>query len=327
MKTFLYKFLFFLLPIIGLAYFLDIFLSKNLKKSNNHAQKEYTTWNAVLEGKLKSDIYVYGSSRSWVHFNSKIIQESLGMTTYNLGIDGNGFDLQYFRHKLALQYNPKPKLIIHSVDIGTFEHISMFNPDQFLPYLLWQKEFYKGISKYKVYNFYDCNIPLIRYTGRFDAIKTALKMCFMPQDNPQGRVRGFQGQDIAWNSDFMKAKKAMKSYSAEFNLKIYEQFKRYLEECKTNNIKVVLVFSPVYIKGQRFMKNLDFILSVYEKLADKYGILFLDFSKNEICHRKEYFYNTTHLNTKGAEMFTKELVIRLKDSKLMKFINTNKAKT
>lgn len=324
MKTFLYRLLFFLLPIIGLAYFLDIFLSKNLKKSNNHAQKEYTTWNAVLEGKLESDIYVYGSSRSWVHFNSKIIQESLGMSTYNLGIDGNGFDLQYFRHKLALKYNSKPKLIIHSVDIGTFEHIAMFNPDQFLPYLLWKQEFYKGISKYKVYNFYDFNIPLIRYTGRFDAIKTAFKMYFRPQDNPLGRIRGFQGQDIAWNSDFMKAKKAMKSYSADFDSKIYEQFKTYLKECKANNIEVVLVFSPVYIKGQKFMKNLDFILSIYRKLAKEHGLLFLDFSKDDICDHKEYFYNTTHLNTKGAEIFTEELVIKLKESKVMKLTTLSK---
>lgn len=312
MKKFLLKIFVFLLPIILVAYFADIFISVNLKKSNAFAFKEYSTWNAVLDGKLNSDILIYGSSRAWVHFDPSIIEDSLKLPTYNLGIDGNTFKMQYLRHKLALKYNRKPKLIIHSVDATTLQEGNFFNSKQILPYMLWDADFFNFTSEYKSYSFLDYKLPLIRYYAKTDAIKTAFKMSLEVEDKDLQRIKGYQGQDRTWNTDFEEAKKKMKSYEIKINNDLKQEFDTYLKECKEKNIEVLMVYSPIYIEGQEFIKNKEYTLNIYEEFAGKYNFQFFDFSNDSICYDKKYFYNTRHLNKQGAELFTKKLTTLIK---------------
>lgn len=286
--------------------FMDTWISANLRKSNSHASKEYPTWNAILDGKLDADVLIYGSSRAWVHIDPSIVEDSLGLSTFNLGIDGHTFDMQYLRHLLALKNNPKPKLIIHSLDIGTLQRSNLYNPDQFLPYMLWDEAFYDKLSKYEGYSYFDYKIPLIRYYGKYDAIKTAIKMRLSRTDDA-GRVRGYQARDQSWNADFENAKMAMEGYKAISDSLTERLFDSYLSECKADGICVILVYSPYYIEGQEFIENQSEVIDMYKRFARKYDLLFLDFTKDEICFDKKYFYNASHMNRSGAELFTRKL--------------------
>jgi hypothetical protein len=301
------------MPIVLLGYSLDIFISGELKKSNSHAQKEYPIWNTIIEGKLNSDILIYGSSRACGHFDTKIIEDSLKQLTFNIGIEGHRFKLQYLRHLLAFKNNPKPKLIIHSVEGTTLERGNLYNPDQFLPYMLFNDIFFDFTSEFKGYSSLDYKIPLIRYYGKLDALKTALKMIIMPQSNLVERVKGYQGHVRSWNNDFDNAKKTMKKYAMKIDSSTLVLFDKYLKECKEQEIEVILVYSPIYIEGQEFMANNEDIINVYKKYAMKYDFSFLDFTNDELCYKKEYFYNTTHLNKTGAELFTKKLTHEIKN--------------
>jgi hypothetical protein len=307
MKKFIIKIFIFLLPITLSSYLIDYFISSNLKKSNSHAQKEYPIWNIITEGKLNSEILIYGSSRAWTHFDSQIIENKLNKTTYNLGIDGHTFNMQYLRHLIVLKNNKKPKLIIHSIDVGTFQKGNLYNPDQFLPYMLWNKEFFKTIKNYEGYNFIDFYIPLIRYYGKLDAIKTAIKMFVLPQNNSIERIKGYQGQDVGWNNDFDDAQKNMDKYEVTLDSLTLVKFDKYLAQCKSNNIEVILVYSPIYIEGQNFIKNHQEIIELYQSFADKYSFKFINFLTDIICLDKKYFYNATHLNKLGAELFSHKL--------------------
>jgi hypothetical protein len=295
-----------------LGYSIDRFISENLKISNSHSQREYSTWNAIVDGKLDADIFVYGSSRACTHFDPKIIEDSLGQSVFNLGIEGHTFGMQYLRHLLALENNSKPKVIIHSVDIGTLQKGRMYNPDQFLPYMLWNKTFYDYMSMYDGYSYFDYKIPLIRYYGKLEAIKTAIKMS-SHQSNEVQRIKGYLGNDNSWNNDFDNAKKSMKKYVSLPDSLTLSLFDNYLAECKKNKIDVILVYSPYYIEGQEFIKNQSEIINIYEMLAQKYDFMFLDFTKDEICFDKKYFYNTSHMNKTGAELFTKKLCNQIKE--------------
>lgn len=312
MKKFIFKIAVFLAPIILLGYGLDVFLSTNLKKSNSFAFKEYSTWNAILEGKLNADILIYGSSRAWVHFDPKIIEDTLQLSTYNLGVDGNTFNMQYLRHQLALKHNKKPKLIIHSVDATTLQKGYFFNSEQILPYMLWDNDFQKNTIGYRRYSLLDYNLPLLRYYGETAAISSALKLSFSTQDNDKERIKGYQGQDRTWNNDFDNAKKIMTSYEVKIDEDLVKQFDNYINECKNNDIEVVLVYAPVYLDGQVFIQNQDAVIEMYERFAENYNIKFLDFTKDEICHDKDYFYNATHMNVKGSERFSKKLASKIK---------------
>ena len=314
MRKFLIQFSFFILPIILTGYLLDILISTNLKKSNSHAQGEYPTWNAILDGEIKANIIVNGSSRAWVQINPTMIENSLKVPTYNLGIDGHNFWLQNLRYQLFLKNNPKPKLIIHSVDSGTLVKMSeLYNPNQFLPFMLWNEDIKKATSIYKGYTFLDFYIPLIRYYGKSDALMSALKVLIRPQTNLIKRIKGYQGQDESWNTDFDKAKKEMKFFKATQDTFLIKIFDNYLKECQLNNIKVIFVYPPEYIEGQKFIKNREAgIIANYKNWSVKYNIPFYNFSNDSLCLNKKYFYNATHLNKIGSEIYTNKLIDSLK---------------
>ncbi|MFH2142219.1 MAG: hypothetical protein ABIJ97_07350 [Bacteroidota bacterium] len=313
MRKFIIYILLFLSPLIFSCYLLDIFISKQLKRANLHAQGEYPVWNSIIDGEVNSDIVIYGSSTAWVQFNPTMIGDSLNTTTYNLGIDGHNFWLQYLRHKLLLKHNNKPKLIIHSVDNATLQkRTELYNPDQFLPYMLWNNDIENAIKSYKGYTFLDFKIPLIRYFGKTDAIKTVVKMMINQRSNVVVRVRGYNEQDIQWNDDFDEAKKTMKYYKAIIDTPSIILFDKYLKECVDNKINVIFVYPPEFIEGQNFIINRDEIINLYKYYSEKYNILFIDFSNDSISFQKQYFYNSIHLNKKGSELFTNKLIARIK---------------
>ena len=312
MKRFILNILYFFIPFLALAYFIDIFISVNVKKSNSYT-KEYPVWNAIIDGKVNSDIVIYGSSRAWVQIDPAMITDSFGVPTYNLGIDGSNFWLQYLRHNLLLKFNRKPKLIIHSLDIFTLQKKKeLSNPDQFLPYMLWNNEMKNSLIGYDGFTFFDFHIPLLRYYGKFDAVKTAVKLFIQPDANAAERIKGYQGQNLLWNSDLEKAKLAMKTYKTSIDTSSLILFEKYLHDCISDNINVVFVYTPEYIEGQKFTENRSEILCIFQQLSKKYKIPFYDFSNDSISFKKQYFYNALHLNKTGAELFTNKLIDTLK---------------
>lgn len=302
------------MPIVLLAYFMDLLISKELKKSKSYTEGEYSTWNDIYDGKVNADIVIYGSSRAWEHFDPSIIEDSLHTSVYNLGIDGHTFWLQNLRHELLLKYNRKPKLIVHSLDIFTLNKgKDLFNPDQFLPYMLFNNEMRNGIESYNGYKYPDFEIPLVRYYGKKDALKYALKFLLNKGgDDPVLRVKGYQGQDKTWNTDFDKVREKMDYFTAKYDTASIMLFDRYLQDCKSKNIKVVFVYSPEYIEGQKFIRNKEALMDIYKKFSIKYDIPFYDYSNDTICYQKQYFYNVLHLNKAGAELFTSKFAQELK---------------
>lgn len=319
MKKFIKNLVLFFLPIVILSYILDVFISNNLKKSNNFAQKEYSTWNAIIDGNVNSDIVIYGSSRAWVHFNSTMISDSLQIPTYNLGIDGHNFWLQYLRHKMLLERNQKPKVIIVSVDMFTLQKVkNLYNSEQFLPYMLWNKEIKKATISYQGFDNTDYEIPLMRYFGKKKEIETAIRYFSGHLSNPICRVKGYQGLNRVWSKDFNKAKSSMKNYEVKIDPETLLLFRQFISECKQNSIKLIFVNAPEYKEGQEFTINRKEVLTIYKGLSKQYKIPFYDFSNDSICFQKKYFYNSVHLNRIGAELFTAKFIDTLKTSSIIK---------
>ncbi len=314
MKKFLLKIIVFGLPIIVTSYFIDYIISNNLKKSNTYAEGEFSTWNAIMEGKLDSEILVYGSSRAWVHFDPQIIQDTFQQNTFNIGIDGHSFEMQYLRHSLALKNNSKPKTIIHSVDFSTLEKSNSYNADQFLPYMLWDSTFYHHLSPFEGFSYFDYHFPLVRYYGNFNVIKEAVKM-EINKSNEVKRVKGYQGNIQTWDTNFDKIKDSLKGYTIEIDTHVVNLFDHYLQECKEDSIDVILVYSPCYIKGQKLITNQQEVINLLEKFADKYDLLFMNYTNDALCYDRKYFYNCWHLNKTGATLFTKKFAHELKQKK------------
>jgi hypothetical protein len=134
----------------------------------------------------------------------------------------------------------------------------------------------------------------------------------LPKKLPD-RKNGYQGQDETWNDDFIKAKVKMKEYEIKFDAATIQLFDEYLHECRNKGIKVILVYTPEYIEGQKFVKNREEMFKLFINLSLKYNIPFWDYSNDAISFQKKYFYNSSHMNKKGAELFTNKLTNALKE--------------
>jgi len=287
----------------------DYYISEKLKDTHN-APGEIEVWNDIYNKNIDADIAIYGSSRAWVHISPKIIEDSLNLKAYNFGIDGHNFWLQYLRNKEYLKYNKAPKVIILSVDVFSFaKRKDLYELNQFKPYMLWNGDINKFTSSYDGFNFEDYYLPLIRYYGSMRGSGSVIK----PSSNESlYRNKGYKGMERKWNNDLAKAKLEKKYFSINIDSDTVSLFNQFLLECKSNEITVILVYTPEYIDGQNFVKNREKIIKIYNDFSNKYDLLFLDYSDDNLCMQKEYFYNASHLNKKGSEIFTSKLAQDLK---------------
>jgi hypothetical protein len=312
MKKLFTKIIFFILPLIALLYPADYFVSKNLAKSGTAAYGETRVWNDIYTGQIASKIVVYGSSRAWVHVDPKLLQDSLNTTAYNLGIDGHNFRMQYFRHRQLLKYNTKPKYILLSLDVFSLLKLNeRYNNAQYLSFSLFNWDMASYTAGHEDFSQLDYYIPFIRYAGQFESIAIALQNARRP-DTTTVRQRGYTAQDRLWTDDLRNAQDKMEYFNLSIDPDLWKLLKQFVAECKKDNIKLVFINSPEYIEGQKFERNRDKVLQQFMKYAKQQHILYLDYSKSPLCYKKAYFYNASHLNRKGSQLFTKQLIADLK---------------
>lgn len=308
MKSFLKQVLLFALPILVLAYPLDWFLSKNLAKTKK-AMGEYSVWNDIYAGKINSDIVVSGSSRAWVHISPKILSDGLHRNAYNLGVDGHNFMLQDFRYQELLRYNKHPEYIIYSVDAFTLvKREDLYNYEQFLPYMLMNRAIYETASQYEGFDLWDYCFPLIRYSGEGAIMDLAVESALWHKEQDGQRVNGYRAMDKVWNSDLDEARKTMKALDVPIDSATVRHFDDFLKQSRKSNVKVILVYTPEYYEGQKFIGNRKEIMGIYRDMAAKYHLPFLDYSNDPLCMDQKYFYNALHMNKAGSEIFSRELV-------------------
>ena len=313
-NLFIKRILFFLLPIFLLIYPIDYLFSSLLAKQNSLSISagEYSVWNDIYKGEINAEIAVYGSSRAWVQFNTPMLSDLLNTDSYNFGLDGHNFQLQYLRHLEYLKHNKSPKTIILSVDFTTLQkRKDLYNYSQLLPYMLWNSSVYNYTKDYEGYSKTDYKIPLVRYMGEFNTLLKAI----LPNEDKKTRIQGYAGRNEGWNNDFLIAKKEIKRQHYKIDYYTVNLFNQFLDDCKTSGIKVIMVYAPVYHEGFNFIENHQDIVNSFQIIANKHKLPFLDYTKNSICHNESLFNNSTHLNSMGADRFTKQLcddIINLK---------------
>ncbi len=316
MKLFIKKNLLFFLPLALLSYPLDLLISSRLKESNT-SLGEYEVWSDIYRGSIDAEIAIYGSSRAWVHLNPQIFESKLKKPTYNLGIDGHSFHLQYLRHKEYFKFNKHPKMIILSLDVFTLsKRTELYNYSQFSPYMLWNKTIFDFTSSYKGFSRLDYFIPLIRYKGEKNFSEHLFE-----SDTSSYRYKGFKGFDRKWNTNLEDAKKTKTSNYISVDSNTVKLFKKFIRDVQKEGVRLVFVYTPEYIEGQDFTENRGEVISFYSSLSKSYEVPFLNYSDSLLSYRKELFYNTLHLNEKGANIFTEKFIA---DLEVLKYLTESK---
>lgn len=303
-KKIFFLFVLLIISLYTFAYMVDT----GLRKSRN---SHFASWNDLYNSKINADLLIMGSSRAEFHISPKIIDAELTLNSYNLGLSAWHFDMQYARFRMYLQHNRKPKYIIHNVDVyGFSKRADVIDYPQFLPYIndtILQNVTHKHKGEFDIYQ---QNIPLFKYKNQQKlAFEGFLGFVgFSNLYDTTSKYKGYQGNDYAWNKDFESFKERFpKGATYRFDKELKRQFEEYLTFCKRENIKVILVYAPEYHEVQSYYKNKSELINLCQKSVKEYGCHFLDYSKNLLCYDRKYFYNSQHMNRKGAELFSLDL--------------------
>ena len=120
--------------VLLLAILLNALITSGLRRINTSS---FGVWNRIVDGTINAEIVISGSSRALTHYDPRTIEERTGLTAFNIGLNGSQTDMQLARLKTYLRHNKKPSLLIHNLDLFSFQttHGGVYDPGQYVPYL------------------------------------------------------------------------------------------------------------------------------------------------------------------------------------------------
>ncbi|PZF74707.1 SGNH/GDSL hydrolase family protein [Taibaiella soli] len=310
MKKFLLDFIGFLAICIIVLIAVSFVTERGFKNGN---YPRYSVLNGMENGTINTDVLIQGNSHARVQIDPFVIDSAIGSNSFNIGSDGICFDVQYARYLFYARYNRKPKMIIQVVDYVFFGISSaQYNREQYLPFLS-NPDLFQMATRIDI-PFYTKYFPFLKWQGEPNAVVAGIRSSLGKPEADDFKVnKGFGPNDYAWQTDVVASfRQKYPRYIPDFDPFVFHQFETYLQSCKNDSIRMVMVLPPEYTPFQKTVLLREGYLDMLRELAAKYNAIFLDFSKDPLCNHKEYFYNYTHLNREGARLFSERLAMQLK---------------
>lgn len=296
MKKFLLKLVLFFVALIVV----DRAMGMVFSYMGDHAKGGYIGHHKYVTDKTNEDILIFGSSRAIHHYNPQIITDSLGMSCYNCGQDGNGIILFYGLWQMIKQHH-KPKMIIY--DIST--SFDLFEGESNQRYLGWLRADYDRPGIKEIFaeidptERYKMMSMLYRYNSKFmQNITDYVHPIFTIEGNG---YFPFEGE-----MDTLKIRKP----TSLLNRPSYDNIKldflcRFIDDIK--DVQLCFVASPLWYGSD------ENVLKPIKEICNKKKIPFIDFSNSpKYVKNRVYYYDGVHLNSKGSDEFTKDVMAAYK---------------
>ena len=318
MKNFILNIFTGFIIILFVLFALDKLATYGLSKSRRNMFRDL---NDLYESDINAEVVLLGSSRTYKMMNPIVFDTILNMNTYNFGQDGATIYLQKTIFNEVLRCNDSSlKYVVQNIDLTTLlPNKKNYSKQRYYPHLdkkgLYKNlyEFDHSFWKYKYLPFYKFNGNLsVFIRGLFLGLNIPLKENYT-------KVKGYRPRDENWNSDFDNYIKTLDEEIIVYDENLLEEgfviLEKFIEETGKKGVQYYLVFTPMYaemyakqIQNEMFKKRL-------KEYALKYKhVHFYDYSNLPMNSEKIFFYNSYHLNSKGADVFSKRFAIDLKNN-------------
>lgn len=247
----------------------------------------------------EEEILIMGSSRASHHYISTMLADSLGLSCYNGGQDGNGIVMQYGRWKMRSERNI-PKLVIYDIEPSFDMAISDNNRfvDRLKPFAN-DKVIYEYISDLYPMEKLKLVSSLYRYNYKFLEI-------FSDCGRKRNKNNGYLPLYNHIKAEIVNTEKPSGVVRHPLDRVKIDCLTRLIKEVKANGSEMIIVSSPYW----RGCPDVDF--SSIQELAEKNGVLFLNYCDSEIRNNPDYFADSMHLNDEGAKAFTLDIIQKIK---------------
>ncbi|MDE6498679.1 MAG: hypothetical protein K2L21_08470 [Muribaculaceae bacterium] len=267
----------------------------------DHAKGGDTYKINYINRRFDDSLAVMGSSRANHHYVSTLLEDSLGLTVYNCGVDGNGIFLAYCFLNNILAQGRQPAVIVYDF-LPSFD---LYEADDRQKPLSRIKPFYDIEGMKEILDdlseneYLKLHLATYRYNSEFLQM---LGDAFSPQ---QHVIRGYKPSEGTITTDF--APPADESGRRIDPLKA-EYMKKFADLCRRRGIDLVFVTSPMFFEPH---ENDNFA-----ELLRRYGgsdLKLLDFRRDSLfTGRKELFADPMHMNNAGATLFSSMLADSLR---------------
>jgi len=275
--------------------------------------------NAAVQHK-DADVLVFGSSLARYHVDTRVVSKSLDRQCFNAGCDGQ--DIYYARMLQSLLFSRgcESKHIVYVLD--------------------WSDLYRDDLARAKMFAIFFDEDPIVRdmlvNSGPFERLKlqshayrfnSVAVSIFRHLIAPKGEgIDGYVPVDAEYFSSAKQTlemtQHAMAAVTAEDRaimaekLDIYADF---IRAARGLDIQVVFAVGPTFRDGVEMGPKESLAYEAFQHVAEQQDALFLRLDASavpELADRK-YFRDRRHLNSDGADLFTRRLVeaIRSFDSR------------
>lgn len=299
----------FLLKVIGLVVAIvifDVLFGLGFEFLLQNAKGGDSKRNNYICNEVGADVLIFGSSRAFHHYNPVIISDSLGMTCYNCGQDGNGSILNYGRYQLICQ-RYRPQVLIYDL----FPSFDLLVGEDNHKYLGHLRPYYDRNGIAEIFESvddtekYKMKSNLYRYNSKFVQI---LSDNIIPQQSDG--IQGFRPLNLEMDSLLVRKNKEHKDVDYSFDSLKINYLKRLVE--LSNETKFIFVVSPCW-------NGMDTTsLQIVKPFCQEHNIPILNYSNDSrYLYHNEYFKDAGHLNARGADVFTRDLMHDLKKRNIL----------
>lgn len=260
----------------------------------SHSQGGVTklSWQTCKE--QTSDVLVMGSSRANHHYVPTILSDSLGMSVYNAGQDGNGIVLMYGYYEI-IKERYLPKVIIYEVT-QAFDIDEYAEDDHCKRYLGSLRPYHSNNGVKGIFRRVDRSELIKNHSGLYrynskglDIIKEYVTRPAFPLDGfvpLSGEIK--EGYVIKPEKGGQKIDTLKLSFLRDF-----------IMEVKSDNVKIILVASPKF--GVKSSESFEPV----KKIAKELEVDFIDlYSDPDFVNNRELFKEPMHLNVLGSEYYS-----------------------
>ena len=271
------------------------------------------------------DVLYFGTSEIYAGVSPIITYASEGITGYNFAVSYKSAITAYYQLLYALKHQT-PKIVVCDFD-SLFEDELPSQDNEALYRKIYEtmpdktirRQLLSDILRYdRSQDYLSWRFPLLRYHSIWSDLK---KENFEPDDQIDPDYKSYEkgallnskafigeGYDVTpdlWRSEGKDLK--LSDVSVTF-------YDRFIEACKEKGIKVVAVITPKIAHAARITNRWPLM----KEYLDSRGVDYLLYNSFEQVERmqlsfEEHYYDTGHLNTIGALVFSETLAADLKE--------------
>jgi hypothetical protein len=246
---------------------------------------------------VKEDVLIFGSSRAMRHYNPIILEDSLKLSTFNVGKPGNTLLYSEAAFSQILTYH-KPKVVILDISPIEFADTERERGQKSMIDVLLKYNDLPAIEK-RINNLDPKQLILSKLFWTYKFNSSIYTM--FHNDHGKSRLNQLKGykplNGTKIKEDFVKIDN--RDYVEDPLL--VKTFRDFLDNARKYNIPVHVVISPTTLYHTHNS------IATIKQITTRFGYDVIDVSHEPKFKKVSFYYDKTHLNEAGAKKFSELL--------------------